>query len=106
MEAIAIYAAYVTLATVFIIVLLLLHELGVFKKVGFFADSFYLNIITHPKLDKALCRIGEISLMVGGGVLGTDIHNLITMGSFSLKAIIGGLIMIIGGMYIIEKKEK
>jgi len=106
MEAIAIYAAYVTLATVFIIVLLLLHELGVLKKAGVYIDLIYLNIITHPKLDKALHKLGELFMIVGGGVLGADAYSYITLGSMSFKAIVSGLFMVLGGMYITDKKDK
>ncbi|MEV9476427.1 hypothetical protein [Aliarcobacter butzleri] len=92
---------YLVYIEIFIIFLLFIVE--IFKEN---IDYFYMEIITHPKLNKNLHILGDSLYMIGGSVTGAGIYEIVANNRILTTVLILGIILIIFGASIRSKYKK
>ena len=86
-----------------IVVIFLLFIIELFKVN---IDYFYMEIITHPKLNKYLYILGDSLYMIGGSVTGAGIYEIVANNRILTTVLIFGTILIIFGASIRSKYKR
>lgn len=86
-----------------IIFIFLLFLIELFKKN---LDYFYMEIVTHPKLNKNLYILGDSLYMIGGSVTGAGVYEIVVNNKILTTVLILGTILIFFGASIRSKYKR
>lgn len=106
MDSFAVAMGYFVGLQIGFILILLLKEIGAFRKMLSAIDEIYLEVATHPNIDRVVYIAGDAGYMVGGSVLGAGIYEYLIHFTLSLSVLLCGIVMILFGAYVREKTRK
>ena len=86
-----------------IIFIFLLFLIELFKKN---LDYFYMEIVTHPKLNKNLYILEDSLYMIGRSVTGAGVYEIVVNNKILITVLILGTILIFFGATIRSKYKK